>query len=462
MATTRPDIDRLIAAVDALGTAFGDLAIETFTADSLRQASIQATRAANMIDGVRADLARKARDLQPAGAPAAVTSGRTLDPHGQRSNKATEQDSSRSELFDSLPSLGDATRRGDLSGGYADAVNQATTRLSSDERAAFLHQHRDRLSAAALTMGLHEYRVHVRGLVDDHDRARELERFHQQRADRTANLWTDHATGMTKLFAQFDPETGARVRKAVDEEIDRLHRAARDNPNDQRTHQQLVADAIANLILGARSSGRSRTELVVLVDLQTLLDDMKPGADPVDTTAVDTTANPPGDPLVNEPAGPETQPGRCCETSDGTRLPVETVRHLACQADIIPAVLNGDGVVVDLGRAHRLANNDQRRQLRIMYPTCAFNDCNTTFDRCEIHHITPFGPPSNGTTDIDKLIPTCQRHHHLIHDHHLHLTLDPNTRTLTVTHPDGHQQHHPHLDRRRRTTANPGPLPHTA
>ncbi|WP_276967022.1 HNH endonuclease signature motif containing protein, partial [Desertimonas flava] len=124
---------------------------------------------------------------------------------------------------------------------------------------------------------------------------------------------------------------------------------------------------------------------------------------------------------------------------------------------------NSHGVILDLGRTRRLATNDQRQALRTMYPTCAFNDCTTPFDRCEIHHVDPFGPPTNGTTNLDKLIPTCQHHHHRIHDHHLQLSLDPATRTLTITHPDGHQELHPHHDRRRRrTSADPGTHTKTA
>ncbi len=96
-----------------------------------------------------------------------------------------------------------------------------------------------------------------------------------------------------------------------------------------------------------------------------------------------------------------------------------------------------------------------------MYSTCAFNDCGTAFDRCEIHHADPFGPPTNGATDIAKLILACQHHHHRIHDQHLRLSVDPVTRTLTVTHPDGHTEIHPFLDRRR-TRADPGTLRPTA
>ncbi|WP_276967512.1 hypothetical protein, partial [Desertimonas flava] len=146
----RPDLEQLHAAVDALGTAFADLAVETFTTDTLKHASIEVTRAANMIDGIRADLARKERDLRPPAGTIPPPPSRSLDPRGQRPNRQPERDSSRSDLFDQLPALGDATRRGDLSGAYADTVSNATSRLSPDERTAFYQRYRNDLTTHAL------------------------------------------------------------------------------------------------------------------------------------------------------------------------------------------------------------------------------------------------------------------------------------------------------------------------
>ena len=268
-------------------------------------------------------------------------------------------------------------------------------------------------------------------------------------------MWTDLENGMVKLFAQFDPETGARIRNAIDEEVDRVYRAQRDDPTDNRSHQHVVSDAIANLILGARATGTSRTELVVLIDLHTLITgDPQPAEAEGDATV---------DGVATTRAARPAASGRCCETSHGTPLPIEAVRRIACESGIVPAVLNGDGVVVDLGRSQRLASAAQRQALQVMYPTCAFNGCTTSFARCEIHHIDPFGPPTNGETNIDKLVPACQRHHHHIHDHHLKLTLAADTRTLTVTSPDGSAELHPlPTRRRRRPGAEPGDLPRSA
>ena len=111
-----------------------------------------------------------------------------------------------------------------------------------------------------------------------------------------------------------------------------------------------------------------------------------------------------------------------CETADGIPLPPETVRRLACEAAIVPIVLNGAGEVLNCGREHRVANRAQRRALRAMYRTCGYPGCDVTFDRCDIHHVIEW--LRYGSTDLDNLLPLCSRHHHLVHEGRWRLTLD--------------------------------------
>ena len=65
---------------------------------------------------------------------------------------------------------------------------------------------------------------------------------------------------------------------------------------------------------------------------------------------------------------------------------------MACEATIIPIVLDSDSVVVDVGRARRVATREQRQALRAMYPTCGFPGCGARFGDCDIHHVTPWRP----------------------------------------------------------------------
>jgi hypothetical protein len=70
-----------------------------------------------------------------------------------------------------------------------------------------------------------------------------------------------------------------------------------------------------------------------------------------------------------------------------------------------------------------------------MHRTCAHPDCTVVFAACDIHHIRWWGR-DDGPTDIDNLLPICDKHHHLIHEGDWTLSMTPD-RTATWTRPDG-------------------------
>ena len=129
-----------------------------------------------------------------------------------------------------------------------------------------------------------------------------------------------------------------------------------------------------------------------------------------------------------------------CETSDGQPITPDAVRRLACDAELIPTVLDSTGAVLDQGRARRVATVDQRRALRAMYRTCGHPDCTVRFADCEIHHVIEW-IHQHGPTDLANLLPLCNEHHHLVHDAGWHLTLHPD-RTITLRRPDGTVAYH--------------------
>ena len=122
-------------------------------------------------------------------------------------------------------------------------------------------------------------------------------------------------------------------------------------------------------------------------------------------------------------------------TGTGIELPVETYRRMACIAGIIPIVLNSDGVVVDLGRTTRLANRAQRRALSAMHTTCVMPGCTVASRHCQPHHLLWYGR-DHGPTDLNNLVPLCNRHHHMVHEGGVHIVLNPN-RSITITYPNG-------------------------
>ena len=102
------------------------------------------------------------------------------------------------------------------------------------------------------------------------------------------------------------------------------------------------------------------------------------------------------------------------ETETGVAITAAEARRLACNAAIIPAVLGGESVPLDLGRTRRLHTKQQRRALSLVHRTCAVETCERPFAWCEIHHPDPWS--AGGPTDLRNALPLCGHHHRKAHD----------------------------------------------
>jgi hypothetical protein len=99
----------------------------------------------------------------------------------------------------------------------------------------------------------------------------------------------------------------------------------------------------------------------------------------------------------------------------GVRIGAGEIRRLACEASILPLVLGGDSVPLDLGRGQRLHSHHQRIALSASHDTCAVGGCERPFSWCEIHHHR-LSWSKNGRTDLDNGLPLCGYHHRRAHD----------------------------------------------
>ena len=99
---------------------------------------------------------------------------------------------------------------------------------------------------------------------------------------------------------------------------------------------------------------------------------------------------------------------------DGTRMSAAQARRLACEAGIIPAVLDGEGRVLDLGRSRRLFTKAQRIALGLRDGGCTARGCETTASGCHAHHDDPWS--RGGATDLANGRLLCPRHHRIAHD----------------------------------------------
>jgi hypothetical protein len=95
----------------------------------------------------------------------------------------------------------------------------------------------------------------------------------------------------------------------------------------------------------------------------------------------------------------------------GHRISPGEARRLACKAGIIPMVLDGDSVPLDLGREQRLFDRYQKITINHRYNGCAAANCDRPPAWMEYHHEDPWH--QGGATDARRGISFCAPHHRM-------------------------------------------------
>jgi hypothetical protein len=310
----------------------------------------------------------------------------------------------RAKAVELLPEFGDALASGAVNVDHLDVLARSVARLDTAtqdrlaDRDEFLAE-----VASRTTSG--EFR---RTLRDEIRRAQHddgIDRLQRQRRNTRLRTWVDLETGMWCMRGEFDPETGAILDKRLKNAVEALfHDATPETcPTDPLAKQgHLRALALFSMTAGKQSGRAGAVDMTVLVDAKTLLDGCLH-----DHSVIDLGL--------------------------GFELPVETLRRMACCADITPIIVGADGVHMEVGRTVRLANREQRRALKAMYKGCAVPGCCVAWDYVIIHHLEHF--ENGGLTNIANLLPLCTKHHHLAHEGGWKFSLDSD-RSLTIVRPD--------------------------
>ncbi len=96
----------------------------------------------------------------------------------------------------------------------------------------------------------------------------------------------------------------------------------------------------------------------------------------------------------------------------GERLTAGQLRMLACDAEVLPAVLGGNSEILDIGRAQRLVTPAIRTALVLRDCGCVFPGCDAPASVCHAHHLVPWW--AGGKTSLSNLVLLCPHHHNLV------------------------------------------------
>ncbi len=99
-------------------------------------------------------------------------------------------------------------------------------------------------------------------------------------------------------------------------------------------------------------------------------------------------------------------------SASGTRISAAEARFLACDADILPAVMGSDSQLLDLGRSTRLFAGDLRQAIALRDRGCVFPGCHREPRDCDAHHLKPWH--QGGSTSYDNAALVCPTHHRLV------------------------------------------------
>lgn len=298
-----------------------------------------------------------------------------------------------------LPKLSAAMRRGRISYSKVRAVTRVAT-AENEER--------------LLDFALAGTAAHVERLVRAWRRVDRLEGAEDERR-RHAGRYLDVAVdedGMVVVRGRLTPEAGAALRRALEAAEDQLYRAerseagseGRDDPLPSTSRQRradaltLVAETAMSAELDAGTAG-DRYQVVVHVDPDTLLQASERGQSVLD---------------------------------DGTGVPAETSRRIACDASTVVMQHAGDGATLDVGRKRRTIPPPIRRALSARDRRCRFPGCESR--RCDAHHVRHWA--DGGATRLDNLLLLCRRHHRAVHEEGFRVELSVEGEAR-FTHPGG-------------------------
>ncbi|WP_370584062.1 DUF222 domain-containing protein [Paenarthrobacter sp. YJN-D] len=190
---------------------------------------------------------------------------------------------------------------------------------------------------------------------------------------------------------------------------------------DRRSRAQKLLDGLIGACAVAMTTGKLpsngglRPQLTVTIDHHDLFQQLTHT-----TTSATKETNTPKQPNATHQPRPRKTLSTGTATFTGPIHP-NTIRKIACDADILPVLLGTDSQILDIGRTTRIFPPHIRKAITARDGGCAFPDCTLPAPWCEAHHITYWS--QGGTTGTNNATLLCSHHHHLIHKEHWRITI---------------------------------------
>jgi len=244
-----------------------------------------------------------------------------------------------------------------------------------------------RLVEKAQSLGLSEFRR-----VCERERAwrfpKELAAKERLHRDSRTLFFHEDPEGMTVMTARMDAASAAPIRAYIDAQTRwafQQRRSAQDGGegfDDPRSAGQIRIDALTSLAqhgLGCTSSKSGiKTTVVIRINVRDLEDDLALGE---------------------------------CDRISGP-ITVGTLRTMAVDAGILPLILGGKSLPLDVGLAERLYTPAQRLALVERDGGCSW--CHAPPSFCEAHHIS-WWKRDGGRTDLKNGVLLCTSCYHRVH-----------------------------------------------
>ena len=264
------------------------------------------------------------------------------------------------------------------------------------------------------------------------------------------DIWADSLQTET-LLTVFDAATNPRPGGESDASPGAPLSASNDNADgstvpegvfDDRTRSQVMLDALVSAcstalrVGGLRDVGGLPPQVMVTMNYADLVAGLgEVGVNWAEPRATERGASEVRDADVRAGLAPGVLDHRPRSLAGSARLPhagpvpVRRLRHLACDADLIPIVLGSTGQVLDLGRTKRLVTPTLRRALIARDGGCIFPGCALPATWTEAHHLLHWS--DGGRTSLDNLVLLCSHHHHAIHTRRWQITGPAHRPTIT-------------------------------